>query len=109
MVNIFVESYLFEPANLFCTSTTTMTCELNNIYVHKSPITLHPYNNGFERGDPNITINMVDCCFDLGVCCGPGTGTHVFLLAECFVYCKVCCNKVCNTCTLAEKTKKTMR
>ena len=93
MINTLVETYLFEPAN--CVNIP----HDSNIYIHNTyPVSLHPYNNGFDRNDPSISIDMVDCFFYCCYCVGPGNGKHVFLRMEGVVNCFRCNRDVCSTC-----------
>ena len=98
MINTLVETYLFEPAN--CVNIP----HDSNIYIHNTyPVSLHPYNNGFDRNDPSISIDMVDCFFYCCYCVGPGNGKHVFLRMEGVVNCFRCNRDICSTCRLIKK------
>jgi hypothetical protein len=67
MINIFVESFLYEPGNYRKTLQDDFTQQLYSIYVHKNlPSSLHPYNQEFARPNDNIeVIPPVDCYVDV--------------------------------------------
>jgi hypothetical protein len=104
MINILIESYLYEPANF-----TNDTPQPNkNLYmVEPYPSCLHPYNNGFDRKDPLVQVDEVDCSVDLMSCVGAGNGSHQFLKIEGTAECRSCSRTVCTTCRIDAITKET--
>ena len=97
MINIYVESYIYEPANIELQANERVSIShQKNIYIYKnSPEKLHPYNLEFGRGDSDILITpTVDCCVDVDWCVGIGKNEHMFLKNEGFLNCFLC-NSVC--------------
>jgi hypothetical protein len=100
MLNILVESFMYEPAN-YVTSEELEPCTSKNIYIVKPyPTSLHSYNREFGRNDPQIIIDDVDCSKDLGCCIGTGDNKHPFLLSEGGGPCVGCKEVVCCVCSI---------
>jgi hypothetical protein len=64
------------------------------------PSGIHLYNEGFNRKDPHVRVDEVDCSVDLMCCVGSGNGTHKFLKMEGVVECCSCARVVCTTCRI---------
>jgi hypothetical protein len=102
MLNIYIESYLYEPGNHSSNGTQQ---QKENLYICSTyPATLHPYNKGFERMDTQIHVDQVDTCSDIQYCVGAGDGTtHPFLKQEGVIECVGCKCVVCSTCKIDAK------
>lgn len=99
MINIFVESYLYEPCNYFTNS--EKVPQAISTYIHDAPSSLHLYNQAFKRDD------LSDSCRikpggrdDVDSCVGPGNGEHFFLITEGQHFCLSCARSICNHCIL---------
>jgi hypothetical protein len=106
MIETFVESYMYEPAN-YVPAEYMPPCPSDNIYIINDhhPSRLHLYNNGFDRKDAHIQMDQVGCSVDLGVCIGSGESNHPFMIAEGIIECKGCKNNVCLICAIEIEKK----
>jgi hypothetical protein len=106
MIETFVESYLYEPANYLVEVPENLSSPNENLYITDYPTKLHPYNKGFEQSDPLITVRGVDeYANEIGHCCGYGEGDHIFLLNEGHQICIGCHNMNCGTCTILDNKR----
>jgi predicted DNA-binding protein YlxM (UPF0122 family) len=99
MINIFIESYLYEPANYVIGDIVDQQQSTSLYMTGDYPSSLHPYNNGFDRKDPRVATAEVDCCVDVCYCVGVGDGYHLFMAAEGIVVCDCCSSVVCLLCS----------
>lgn len=97
MFAVFVESFLYEPANFV---TPNMLPQSKTLYIHDNvPSTLHPYNIKFARN--TIGIEPSDYTNQMFTCAGPCAGhSHPFLLSEGVTVCsnKECKLNICPSC-----------
>ena len=78
MINTFVDTMLYEPANEDGIN------EITNRYIHEvSPLYLHSYIRDFACDDESINKGTeVDCCQDLLQCVGTCGAKHYFFKIE---------------------------
>jgi hypothetical protein len=107
MLEVFVDAFLYEPANVVVNVNNTFRQQMT--YLHNNPeIQLHTYLHAFM--DHSSTV--VDCCVvidDLPLCTGCGEGKHHFMRAEGFCKCDKCKEILCRECTFIKKKMMKMK
>jgi hypothetical protein len=108
MINVFVDSLMYEPINenYFESNGNLLEKSDANKYINDKyvPTAVHHYIKSFARNDPSIRIlpPLTQTVFDIAICAGPGSGTHIFMSSEESNTCKECNLVTCKTCTFTE-------
>jgi hypothetical protein len=85
MLDVFVDSMIFEPSN-YLTLHDNFTINISNLntYIDNNiePESLHYYLKEFARGDTIAVMTETECDADICTCIGPGNGKR-----DGFYYC----------------------